>query len=234
MKKTTLPIAELIEDSDFYPRHAVDAAHVASLVRALEAGENLPPVTADQKSKRLVDGWHRVRAYRRLHGAEAVIDVELKNYESDMDMLLDAIALNAGHGRRLDRIDQVRAMVLAQKSGATEGQIALALKVTVERVKKLEIRVAGAPKSGAGAISGTRQIALKRPAQHLAGKRLTEAQAKAHLSAPGTSYLLVARQLSDAIRSKLINLEDEKLMEMLKQLHTDLSKLQEMAASQSP
>src|SRR4030067_3629137 len=92
MKSVTksLPLAELIEDMDFYPRHAVDSVHVANLVAALESGAILPPIVADKNSKRITGSWHRCRAYRRFLGDDCVIDAELVNYKSDAEMKYDA------------------------------------------------------------------------------------------------------------------------------------------------
>lgn len=220
----SLPLAELVEDMAIYPRHAVDESHVSKLCKALEAGETLPPVVADEQSKKLTDGWHRTRAYRRVLGAGGVIDVELRQYKNDGEMLLDAIAMNASHGRALDKVDTVRCVVLAQKAGIEIARIAVALKQTVNEVQKLTVRVATVPSGSPGTIPGTVQVALKRPVQHLVGSQLTKEQAKAQASVPGTSYLLLAHQLYDAIHLGLANQADGRLMEALRKLRDELNR----------
>jgi len=217
-KIITLPIASLVEDMDLYPRHAVDPAHVQALVFALEGGGNLPPITADAKSKKITDGWHRKRAYVRFHGPDATVDVELVDYADEAAMKLDAVARNAAHGRPLDRIDKTRSVLMLQTSGFTSSQIALALQVPEKRIEKLSIRVADGPVSSGETIPGTKSIALKRSVAHLEGGKLTKAQAKAHATMPGTSFLLIARQLCLALSENMVNLEDEKLVEQLKAL----------------
>src|SRR5262245_12055680 len=147
---TPTAIAELVEDDSIYPRHAIDADNVRRIAEALQSGIQVPPVIADSKSKRIVDGWHRVRAYRRVHGDQAVIDVEFRSYRSELDIIKDAVALNSAHGRHLDRIDQVRAVLLLEKAGATPKVVATILHITTERVERLRVRVAEAPKSGEG------------------------------------------------------------------------------------
>src|SRR5688572_13414948 len=59
----TIKASELVEDFDLYPRGDVDGTHVLSLVQALEAGVELPPIIACKKTKRIVDGFHRRRAF---------------------------------------------------------------------------------------------------------------------------------------------------------------------------
>jgi ParB-like chromosome segregation protein Spo0J len=221
---TAVPIAELVEDMTIYPRHTVDEQYVASLVLALRAGTQLPPIVADKKSKRLVDGWHRLRAYRRVVGDTAAVDVDLRTYKSEAAILLDTIALNSTHGRKLDRVDQVRVVMLAERAGITAVQIASVLHIPTERVDTLRVRVATLPEGGNGqAVPGTNSVALKRPVAHLAGTMLTAEQAARLRSVPGTSYLLVARQLIDAVRHKLLNPSDAKLRESLIELREVLT-----------
>jgi hypothetical protein len=219
-----IPVASLVEDWSVYPRHAVDDAHVASLALAMKAGAEFPPIVverlADGLPGRIVDGWHRVRAARRVVGPEAVIAAELRTYANEADLVVDAVALNATHGRRMDRIDQVRAVWLLDEHGVTAQRIAAVLEVPPERVVKLQLRTAEMPAGVAngGSIPGTRRIALKPGARHLVGQTLTEDQARAHVSAPGVSYLLLARQLKEAMESKLLDDHDEKLMQELRRL----------------
>ncbi len=214
----TLPLASLVEDMEIYPRHAVDDSHVASLVQAIECGAELPPIVADKRSKRITDGWHRARAWRRAHGKEATVSVLLKDYADVAAMIFDAVKLNAAHGRRLDGIDQTRSVLMLERNGFNATQISLALNVTEKRVERLRIKVATTSKGASGTVPGTAVIALKRPVRHLEGTKLTEKQAIVHDMLPGTSFLLVARQLAQALEHKMVDLEDEKLVEQLRVL----------------
>ena len=211
----SMPLAELVEDMDLYPRHAVDVAHVQVLVFALEAGATLPPIIADKKSKRITDGWHRGRAYRRVLGPTATVDVELINYKSEAEMRLDAVVRNAMHGRRLDAIDRTRSVVMLRHSGFNDAQIAAAIKLPEKRIEKLAVKLATGPKSSGETVPGTSVIALKRSVAHLEGQRLTKSQTKAHALLPGTSFLLIAKQLWQGLSEDMVNLEDNRLVEQL-------------------
>lgn len=217
-----VPLAELVEDLDLYPRHSVDTTNVQSLALALEAGANLPPVVACSKSKRIVDGWHRCRAYRRVVGNDAVIDVELINYPNEAELFADAVRRNASHGRRLDAIDQTRAIHMLEKFGWSSDRIAITMNVPTQRVEKLRIKVAYGD-GGNTVIPGTKTITLKRPVQHLVGQELTPAQTKVHDMLPGTSFLLIAKQLSEALRQNMVDLTDVKLVSQLKTLRKSLN-----------
>lgn len=218
------PLAALVEDLSLYPRHAVDDTHVGNLVQALRAGATFPPIVADAASKRLVDGWHRVRAYRRVLGAEGVIDVDLRKYGSEAEVLLDAIRLNASHGRKFDRIDQVRSVLLADGVGIPVDQLSFAMQVTTERIQTLRIRVALAPAPGDGTVTGTLKVALKRSMGHFADQQMTAEQVAAHDSQAGTSFLLQVHQLRDALRYDLMNRADARLMAALDELIDELGR----------
>ena len=221
----SLPLASLVEDMSIYPRHAVDDVHVRNLFLALESGNQLPPITACKKTKRITDGWHRARAYKRKLGPEAVVDVELIQYKTEADLLFDAVQRNASHGRKLDQIDQVRAVTMLESAGVTQDKISLALHVPEKRVEKLRIKIGKVKKSSSQAVPGSNKIVLKRPVQHLVGTTLTEEQAEVHKSLPGTSFKLVADQLSSAIRANMVDLGDENLMESFRELYEQLSRV---------
>lgn len=215
-KITRMPLAELVEDMDLYPRHAVDGAHVATLAAALEAGETLPPIVADAVTRRIADGWHRARGHRRVFGPECEVDVELVRYPSEAALILDAVARNATHGRRLDKVDRARSILMLRAAGFETDAIGEALRMSADRVERLTLRVADAPKSSDQVVPGTSsKVVLKVCTKHLAGKRLTKQQAKAHKTMPGTSLSLAARQLRLALDNGLADLTDHTLVEEL-------------------
>jgi hypothetical protein len=233
MKTVMMKIADLVEDMALYPRHAVDSQHVAQIALALEAGERMPPVRADKKSKRIVDGFHRLRAMLRVFGPEAEVEVELCEYKSELEIILDAIRLNSHHGRRLDRMDQVRAIRMAEAVGADKAMIAVVLHVPERQVEKLRVRVATVAASAEQAVPHTTPsvLALKRPVLHFAGRRMTKEQAEAHESMPGTSFALLCTQLVMAMENDLVNRADEPTMQALEELSQVLGRYLKTAAA---
>jgi len=223
-KIVSLPVASLVEDMEIYPRHAVDAAHVRALVLAMEAGAELPPIVADAESKRITDGWHRARAKQRLFGEAAKVDVELVRYADTAEMKLDAVRRNAAHGRRLDAIDRTRCVIMLRAAGVGDGAISDAMGIPERRVEKLLVKVATAPKSSGQTVPGTSEICLKGSVAHLDGKTLTKAQAQTHAKLPGTSFLLVARQLYLALRDDMVDLADRRLVKQLDELREMLER----------
>ena len=215
---TRVPLSALVEDMDLYPRHAVDGQHVASLVNALAAGEKLPPIVADAKSKRITDGWHRARAHRRHSGPACEVDVEMVEYADEAELLLDAVGRNSAHGRRLDAVDRRRSVLMLRAVGINDTKIGQALRMPAERVERLTISVATTAKSSDQLVPGTQVIALKRSTAHLAGQRLTKQQADVHKTMPGTSLTLIARQLRLALENDLADLTNEEFVAELRAL----------------
>lgn len=218
-----LPLAELVEDLNLYPRTQVSAVNVANLVGAIEAGYELPPIIVGTvgraKAKRVVDGFHRRRAYLRVLGADGSVAVEVRSYANEAELFADAVATNARHGLPLQEIEKRRIVLRLGDLGVSPDQIAHVLQTTADKVEKIQLKVATIVDDNGGSV---RLEPLKRPLFHLQGAAMTEAQAKAQRSAPGTSYLLTIRQLSDAVKFDLINASDGRVLAALRELASDL------------
>jgi len=228
MALTLIPVAELIEDFAIYPRHAVDESHVLDLARAMEAGTfdiEKFPVTADQASKRITNGFHRTRAWRRVYGDAALITAELKAYATEADMVRDAVDLNAEHGRRLDRQDRTRSALLLQKHGIAETEIAVLLHTTEQYVSTILTKVV-IVKDGPG------NEGLIVPAKPVAyagvdrtTRQITSEQAAVMRSSSGHRPGQVASQLARELRSGLINIESPGLREKFTDLRDAINEV---------
>ena len=216
MKTSTankVKIARLVEDLAIYPRHSVDGAHVSALEEAIRSGAHIPPVVVDDRTMRIVDGFHRCRALRRIYGDGAEIDAELVKYKTEKDVLADAIKRNTSHGLKLQRVDQTRCILMLRGVGATDEEIQRSLSVTQGRFKTLTLNVAKIECDGS-----SKSIAIKRCISHKRGNTLTAKQAEAHKRAPGVSYLLIATQLYDAMKEEMLDMENPRMVEKLKQI----------------
>jgi hypothetical protein len=209
MTTELVAVSSLVEDFGFYPRHSVDATHVANIARALRSGASLPPVVVDRTTRRIVDGFHRCRAAAVVGGDAAMIAVEWISPGSDAALFEEAVRRNATHGRRLDRQDEIRVTVLAEHFGLAETRVAAALQVEPERVMELRARVV---------IVEGEPIPAKPLARHLYGTAISESQAAALRGFSGTSPMLHIRQLTRALEQDLLDLSDEHLVAALRAL----------------
>lgn len=100
--------SEMIEDLAIYPRNQVDDVWTGTLAHHLRNGAILPPVLVNKKDSRIVDGFHRRRAYIRVKGPDCDIPVEVMTFKDDAEMFLESMRRNGIHGRPLSNIDRIR------------------------------------------------------------------------------------------------------------------------------
>ena len=177
---------EVILDFDLYPRNNLDAFNIRNLVEALELGVELPPIVIDKKSKRAVDGFHRVRAAIRYGGDLAEITVIEKSYKNDAEMFLDAMKYNADHGAKLDQADRVHCIIVAERLKISPEAVAGALHIPVDKV--------GALANDRIATCGSLRIPLTRTNRHMAGRRLSKKQRAANERSSGMNQQFYVNQ----------------------------------------
>jgi hypothetical protein len=216
-----MKVAELIEDFGLYPRSQVDGSHVQKLAEALLAGETLPPIIVDD-SGRLIDGFHRRRAVLRVHGDDAEIEVEVRQYANERERYLDALRLNARHGKGITGAELTGAILKAEHFKLKPKVVASALGIRTERVEK--IRQTKTAELRQAVMAHGKKIPLKRSVYHLAGKTLTDPQAEAMDMLPGQPQALLVQQLIRLIETNSLDLDDERVV-------TGLARLRDLLVS---
>lgn len=200
MAELTL-VATLEFDLALYPRNEISDYHVGEIGRAMEGGHELPPVVADRKTRKLIDGAHRWHAAIR-KGIEEIA-CEFRDYEDEASMFKDACLLNSAHGLNFTARDKLKVIEVGQKFGLRELDFAMLLRTSESYIKAIMPRYAQAP-TGEKAKK-FEKVPLKASTRHLSGKTITPQQADAIKgNAPGTSYLLVTRQLISALENDLL------------------------------
>jgi len=219
----SMKVSLLVFDYNLYPRQSINTTHVRAMVEAERSGVELPPITIDAKSKRIVDGFHRATVKRRLYGDDAEIMVVTKRYRTEQQLLLDAIRLNADHGLHMDSCDRARAILLAEKLEIDPEAVAAALHVTLDKVNELKARKT--------AQTNGVSVAIKNTIQHKAGQNLSALQVEANQKLSGMSQAFYVNQLVTLIKSDLLDTENENLMGGLEELRRLLDGLFVDAAS---
>lgn len=240
MTRATVKLSELIEDFDIYPRHSVDSSYVSDLARAIQAGDQLPLVRVDKKTKRIVDGFHRTRAWRKVLGRGGEIEVDLHSYASEQELLKEAIELNAKNGRKLDQQDRSRSALLLERHGVTVKEIAVVLHTTEQRVQELiNVRVVLVkPAQNASGDDGQPPTPEKYPAKPVAypqpgdsPRELSAEQYRVMESSSGHRTAQTVTQLTRELESGLVDLSVTGLREKLWRLHDVIESVaQETAA----
>ena len=195
------PVATLEFDPALYPRIEVSDYHVGEIARAMQGGHVLPPVIADRKTRKIVDGTHRWHAAIKA-GIEEIA-CEFREYADEAEMFKDACLLNSANGLNFTARDKLKVIEVGQQFGLKELDFAMLLRTSESYIKAIMPRYATVqPSSEAKKI---KKIPLKASTRHLSGKTITPQQADAIKgNAPGTSYLLVVRQLISALENDLL------------------------------
>lgn len=207
-----LRLEELVLNfEDLYPRASVDSGHVTHLAEAMSLGIELPPIIADRKSKTVIDGFHRYHAAKRLKWP--AILTELRDYKSAAEMFLDAMHMNAGHGRTMSNFDRAHCVILAARHKLQPEQIATALSITVEKVGELRSDRVGKLRS----VANT-QVPLKRTIHHMAGQTLSKTQVEAQTKLGGMDQIFYVNQLIVLIENDLLDTANNNLMHGIQRL----------------
>lgn len=218
-----IPASELVIDFDIYPRYTVDGTHISYIEDAIRAGVELPPIIVCAKTKRIVDGVHRVRGYQRALDRNADIPCLLKKYESEAEMILDSARLNASHGRKLSNFDRIRLVGIAHQHGVKLETLAEVLNMPGKKLRSLtETR---------SAKDGPRALPLKRTISHMVGKRLSKRQREANQRLGGMRAVFYVNQIVELLEADLIDKSDESLLLRLGHLAELLETWQERVAA---
>jgi len=139
-----VPIDKIKVDRSMYPRSSIDYLHISHLRDALLAGNELPPILCDQHL-RLIDGYHRLEAYKKAKATK--VPVVIKHIKGEDEFLAEAVAANIAHGRPLSPYERVAAAIrLKYDYGWSDERIATLLKMPVDRLKRyLMKRIAFTP-----------------------------------------------------------------------------------------
>jgi len=209
---TTLSASLFVEDFDVYPRLAVDSSHVSEIARAIEAGIKMPPIVAQTKTNRIIDGWHRRRAYVRVSGLQAEVPVEFKTYSSEQKLIEDAIYRNSSHGRKLDQQDRTRCALLLKKHGVSAKKIAITLSTTESRIEQILVRIA---------VVDDEEVPVKPIAwpKNKEPRKLTPEQYEIARSSSGWNPKQTITQLTNELLADVIDVSDEELVKKLWLLH---------------
>ena len=209
---------EVVLDYNLYSRHQVDSQHVGEIREAIRAGVEMPPIKTDRKSKRATDGFHRTIAYLKENGPNHPIDAIDHPYRDEKAMFLDAMRLNANHGRNLTSFDRAHCILLAKGFGLADKAVAGALSITVDRVQTLIVNKTALKGNGKATRKQPDTIAIKRTIGHKAGKSLTKAQQDANKKLGGMNQLFYVNQLIILFEADLVDRENEDVVERLKKL----------------
>jgi len=214
---STIKAVELIKDWNLWPRDSVqvlDYTNVSRMREALKNGYKLPPVIADKKSLRIVDGFHRTSAVLSVFGNDADIDVILREYESEKDIFEDAIKLNAYQGLPLSPKDRAHCMIKLRKYKVPKSAIADLFQISTAR---FDAFFAQRTAFILNEKNQKERVSLSYGARNFAGKVMTPEQYKTANGLNGAAVSYKIQILINSLKSEAIILDD-KIVKKLEEL----------------
>lgn len=203
MKTMKVKVAELILDWNLWPRNkaeSLDSTNVNRMKEALLAGIQLPPIIVNKKDLRVVDGFHRTRAYQSVYGDNFEIEVEPKEYANDADMFEASGRINSHHGLPMSPQDIVHFCIKARKYKMTIPKIAEILSMQVSSLKVLYEERTAMTESG-------ERIALTQPlGSSLGGTTLSRDQERIARNDNGTPNNVIASLFLGRIKTHSIKI----------------------------
>lgn len=208
-------LSDLVLDYSIYPRKEVDRQHAAIIQEAIEGGAVMPPLVLESKTHRVVDGFHRYRAYKSIakDNVEFLVSCIEKTYKSEALLFLDAMRYNAEHGRALNKFDRTHCILMAHKLKVDDKDISAVLHVPINMVKQLVVDRTATRVNGKQTL-----VPIKSTIRHMAGKKLTKEQSDCNDKLGGMQQGFYVHQVIMLIENNLIDVENERLMEQLAKL----------------
>lgn len=217
-KVEQVPAASLIFDTTFYPRHVVDEQTVSEYKQSLRAGNELPPLLADRKTRTLVDGKHRLAAWVGVKGNDTLVPVIFRDYPDEKAMFMEAVEINARHGRRLTPFDKTRCFVLGQQFGITHEIMAKILSVTEGKLHQIEVHRIARDEGG-------NLVPVKEPFQGFAQKEISPAQIQIQRHVGGMSLTYCINQVMLFLEADIPDLYKPEMIAKLQRLHDATGKV---------
>lgn len=213
MKK---PLSELKQSEDILEIRRVNPVFVSRYRQAMREGDKFPAliITTDNV---IVSGNHRFEAYTAEYPEDHKVDVEVRKYVSDADIIADAVRDNARHGNPLDGISRKRAILKLLKLGKKEDEISALFGVSVKRI----VEMAGEYV----VVRGNGRKPVKRGLEHLTGQTITKKQYDEHdRSDRAMKVYSQCEQLTRWLENGWIDLEDSRNILALSDLSEAIEK----------
>jgi hypothetical protein len=199
---------ECVLDWNLWPRHSaekLDTANIRQMKDALESGVTLPPIIVNKDDMRVVDGFHRLSAVLDLYGDDAEIDADVRYYESEKEMFLDAGRYNAKHGKPMSPMDRAHFIIKARRMKIPAPEIAKALGMLTENMKTFFTNRTAMVESTGERIPLPYGATYLSEAEH--GKALTEIQEHYARTTNANVPMMHARMLLNALKADCLKLK---------------------------
>jgi hypothetical protein len=129
-----LKIDSITFDEGLYPRNGLHWGQVQRYSEAIKTGSQFPPVVVGKNGELvLIDGWHRMNAYKRA-GEEKISAIITKAPKALW--YAEAVRLNIRHGIALSMQERLEACMRLKKQGLEDAEIEKITAIPCDEIEK--------------------------------------------------------------------------------------------------
>lgn len=212
-RKEFLRIADIICDERLYPRDRVAWKTVYQYQNAMIAGSVFPPVSVAKVGAeyKLIDGWHRIEAYKRRK--EEYVTAVVTSGLTDDEIYIEAVRANAVNGRQFSMKERAEAILRLQDMKLEPLAISELIRIPVDKMgmfvcDRMVNTITGEP------------VILKQTLKHLADSDEIESnieERQKRLS--GIEQVQLIDELIYLLSEGLLNLNSEVMVSKLRELY---------------
>jgi hypothetical protein len=232
-------MGDIIIDPTYQVRKRTNGQKVAEYATAKENGDVFPPITIEKDTNKVIDGFTRVEAFKRVLSPDDKIEVIVKTFGSEAERIEYAASMNVKNGYSLDKWERGDVLTKLRNFGYNTEKIANVINWPVDTVNTylgVRVRTIGSGKRKVRRdenAQGTRpngvsvqghERPLKGGMPHLRGKEVDESvftNIRDHYV--GQSAAFLARQILYRIEDGTLNEEDPKEIEILTKLRDEFT-----------
>ncbi len=214
MKQKQIRLDEIVADTSLQVRKEINYWYVSRCVQVLKSGKDFKDSIVVLPDMRIVSGFTRYEAYKRVLDPSDKIKVRVYEAESEEDAFQFAVKENIAHGQPLKEFEKKSIRRRLQHQGWTDDQISQFIGVSLERLYKWDAeRVV--VRSG-----DKQQQEDTKPGTRLP-QQVSQEQYKQHVNHHAVSTVFHARKVLERIKDGTIE-RDEKTVSVLEELRQAL------------
>lgn len=203
-------LSELQQSEEILIIRRVNPVFVSRYRQAMRQGDKFPPMIITEDNV-IVSGNHRYEAYSEEYPEDHKVDVEVRKYKNEAEMIEDAVRDNARHGNPLDGISRKRAVLRLLELGKDEEAISKLFGVSVKHITKMAGEYV--------VVRGNGKKPVKRGLEHLSGQTISKKQYTEHdQSDRAMKVYSQCEQIQRWLENGWIDLEDSRNVEALTNL----------------
>lgn len=202
-------------DEEIYPRSRFDWVTSYKYSQAMVAGAKFPPITVGLVKNKyvLVDGYHRLEAYKKLKKVK--VEANVLSGRTKKQLFIEAVRLNAQHGYQFNSQDTTNIVLKLKKYNISKQKIASIVGIPITKLDKYMVS-----RTATISIGGKmKDVFLKRPFRHYAGEVIPASYDEEQEIFVGSHQLHLLEQVIILVEDKHLNLDDKKVVERVSKLY---------------